>query len=627
MKHLVCGLIAAVGMLIASHPGLAADAAPVVVKQKHYDVVIGADRHATTTLRLELHAANDAAAADIGEQPVPFNDAMQTLEIVEAYTLKPDGRRLPVAPDAIHLQQRRESPQQSLYNDLRQKVVIFPSVAGGDSIVLTARWHQVQHYIPGHFFFAEQVPTDGVIEDGSETIIAPKDILLHVERDGGDFAIEERGDTVHYRWRYTSSGAPTGEREPWIDPDHYGQRLFISSLKSYEELGRVYAEVALPKVAVTPAIQELADELTAGITEKREQARRLYEWVSRNIRFVALEFGASSIIPHEAGSVLERGYGDCKDHSVLLMALLKAKGIASELVLIDTGTKYTLTSVPMVAQFNHVIVYLPAFDLYVDATAAVAPFGVLPFGQHGKPVVHAIMSGDVVRRTPVLQPTTLRLTSDAHFESDGTRVEDSTIEADGPFSIAIRRSRMAIQSEGPSRYVAARMQRSGFGATGTFDFADPLALGPSYTIRSRTRYEPRPEWLSGKEAFGMPRAFVSTPFPGEFLMGPLSQRGLREDEPTVCYSGSILEEMSLVPPPGRRFAERPEDIRIATANLEFTSRWSEVGDKLIQHRSFTSRIDQPLCTGEVRKETHKALIEIGEYYRRAVLHLAPEQVN
>jgi len=625
MKTLVCGVIGAVALCIAC-TAIASEIEPVIVKQEHTETVIGVDRHATRTLHLELQATNDSAAAEIGEQAVPYNETMQTLEIVEAYTLKANGERIDVAPDAIHVQQRRESPQQSLYNDLRQKVIIFPNIAGGDSIVLTARWRQVEHYIPGHFFLSEFYTGGHTIEDASETVVAPKDFPLYVENHGLDIETLETSDTITRRWRYGSKGESLDEPR-LIDPDDVGPRVYLSSVKSYEELGRVYGEVVSPKIAVTPAIEALTREVTAGTTDRRTQAERLYGWVSRNIRYVALEFGAGGIIPHDAGSVLARGYGDCKDHAVLLAALLKAKGIEAQIVLIDAGDKYTLSNVPRISQFNHAIVYLPEFDVYVDATAGVAPFGVLPFAEYGKPVVHAVSSGTVVRRTPVMPATTLTLRSDAYFDAEGKVIEDSTIEADGAFSIAFRNSAQAIQSQGTSRYIAARTRSSGSGANGTIKFSDPLQLDPHYGIKSHIEYEARPEWLSGDGRFGMRRSIVPTPFPGDFLMGPLSLRGLSGDEPTACYSGRIIEEMSFRPPSGRRFARLPDDIQITTANLEFTSRWSSMGDRFIQHREFRSELDQPLCTGEVRRETHKALIEIGEYYARAVLHLEPEGTN
>jgi transglutaminase-like putative cysteine protease len=73
---------------------------------------------------------------------------------------------------------------------------------------------------------------------------------------------------------------------------------------------------------------------------------RSIQWVSKNIRYVAIDIGNSGIVPHDADSVLANAYGDCKDHAVLYSALLKAKGIQSETVLINLGEAYTLPTWP-----------------------------------------------------------------------------------------------------------------------------------------------------------------------------------------------------------------------------------------------------------------------------------------
>jgi transglutaminase-like putative cysteine protease len=57
---------------------------------------------------------------------------------------------------------------------------------------------------------------------------------------------------------------------------------------------------------------------------------------------VAVWLGNGGYVPHDAATILENGYGDCKDHVALLGALLKAKGIASEPVLINSGNRYTI---------------------------------------------------------------------------------------------------------------------------------------------------------------------------------------------------------------------------------------------------------------------------------------------
>jgi transglutaminase-like putative cysteine protease len=83
------------------------------------------------------------------------------------------------------------------------------------------------------------------------------------------------------------------------------------------------------KTEVTPRIQALADDITPGASDRREQAHRIYDWVSEHIRDVAVFLGNGGYEPHDATSILDSGYGDCKDHVVLLQALLKAKGIES----------------------------------------------------------------------------------------------------------------------------------------------------------------------------------------------------------------------------------------------------------------------------------------------------------
>ena len=50
--------------------------------------------------------------------------------------------------------------------------------------------------------------------------------------------------------------------------------------------------------------------------------QRLYHWVSRNIRYVALNIDVGGFVPRPAQAVLEHRYGDCKDHVVLLEAAL-----------------------------------------------------------------------------------------------------------------------------------------------------------------------------------------------------------------------------------------------------------------------------------------------------------------
>jgi hypothetical protein len=130
--------------------------------------------------------------------------------------------------------------------------------------------------------------------------------------------------------------------------------------------------------------------LTAGAGSDREKAKRLYDWVRKNIRYVAIYAGLESWVPHLASQVLADRFGDCKDHAVLLDALLNAVGIESVPVLIQNDlTHYTLPGVASNHFFNHMISYLPGLDLYLDSTSPFAEFGRLPDPNQGKQVLRA----------------------------------------------------------------------------------------------------------------------------------------------------------------------------------------------------------------------------------------------
>ena len=236
--------------------------------------------------------------------------------------------------------------------------------------------------------------------------------------------------------------------------------LLISTFDSYPEMGRAYAQAALPKAAVTPEIAALADEITHGITGRREQAIAIDAWMKKNIRYVAVYLAAGRVVPNDAASVLRNRFGDCKDKVTLMSALLAAKGIASEQTLISFGAAYTLPEPPTMVALNHVIMYLPEFDLYTDPTAQMAGFGVLTAETYDKPVVRVSVGGAILARTPAMKPqghvadvrTTLTVAADGTVS--GRTVEHNT----GVLGMALRGAAAAVQIVGNETLAQRQLQ-------------------------------------------------------------------------------------------------------------------------------------------------------------------------
>ena len=455
-------------------------------------------------------------------------------------------------------------------------------------------------------------------------ITVPKSMPLITETHDLRFSKRENGDTVVYEWNYANP-RPLTEFNIALDPFDRAPQFFASSFKTYAELASAYSAIADSKTSVTPEIQKTADEITAGVSDRRKQAELIYDWVSRRIRYVAIELGRGGVIPHEAKTVLQNRYGDCKDHSVLLISLLKAKGIDADIVLMNYGVSYAVPGPPTLNQFNHAITYLPDFGLFVDSTAGVAPFGVLPFGEYGKSVVVATTSGQSVRRTPSLSAdaasTTLR--TSARLGPDGRIVGDSKSTSTGPFAVWLRGIAASIQSVGPEQAAKMQLKAKGFEGNGRFEFASPFEPGPSYRIAGHFETNVHPEYISGS-TFRLPIGLGLGPQPGEDLLGPIDfidRRG--GTEPTPCFGGNEVEEISLELPSGKHVREIPKGVEIDNAVLHYKSEWSVSGQTVKLRREMTSRPNEPVCIGEERQTAAKALDAIRGDYNKGISLIGP----
>ncbi|MGB7925987.1 MAG: DUF3857 domain-containing protein [Pyrinomonadaceae bacterium] len=319
-----------------------------------------------------------------GQLRLDYSTSLQSLEVLEAYTTRPDGKRTPVPPFGIQTRLTPEAEAAPNFSDLMVKVVTFPDLKVGSAITYKTRTTQKKPVFEGHFSMAVMFVPLGVWKDAQVEVTAPLDYPLYAEAtemSGGRLPDSE--GRAHWLWKTAVEKFVEAEVSATGVLDQ-SPRLVVSSFPDYHALGKAYWKVAGEKAKVTPAVKELAAEITKGITDQRAQARAIFEWVNQNIRYIYISFGHSAVVPHDVGSILSNRYGDCKDYVVILQALLAAQGIDSFPVIIRADLSYWMPKVAAVEAFNHAIIYIPSLDLYADATIPDAPFGVLPQSEIGK---------------------------------------------------------------------------------------------------------------------------------------------------------------------------------------------------------------------------------------------------
>ena len=142
----------------------------------------------------------------------------------------------------------------------------------------------------------------------------------------------------------------------------------------------------------------------------------------------------------------------------------------------------------------------------------------------------------------------------------------------------------------------------------------PMALSPSYAIRSEFRAEGWAEEVAAGKRFKLPTGLAFYDRPGDGPMGQFNPRSLKVSEPIRCYSENLSQNIVLHLPPGRQLAELPKDVNVETANLTFTAHWSWADGAVELHRSFISDVATTICSGPVRSAASAAVKKIASSY-------------
>ena len=112
--------------------------------------------------------------------------------------------------------------------------------------------------------------------------------------------------------------------------------MHISTFGSWQELGRWYAKLIEPQFELDGALREALAHVLAGQATESDKIRAIYRFVVHNTHYVALEFGVYSYKPYPVSETYARRFGDCKDKASLMIALLRAAGIQTNIALVRT---------------------------------------------------------------------------------------------------------------------------------------------------------------------------------------------------------------------------------------------------------------------------------------------------
>jgi transglutaminase-like putative cysteine protease len=506
---------------------------------------------------------------------ISYSRGIQEAKILEAYTLKADGRRINVPADNYQTNTLGgRDGGNPFFSDEESITVVFPDLAVGDSTFLRYRIHDTVAIFPGKVSLVRGFSPFDAIGEALLTVRAPENMTLRMEAHHlEELPATTNNGVITRQWRYQNPKPRVWDsvKDEGIWSVGDGPLLIVGSFADYEAIAQAYGERALPKAEPTERVRALAAEIVGEEQAPREQARLLYEWVSTQISYAGNDIGVGTVVPRDLDVVLDNKMGDCKDHATLLQALLAARDIASEQVLIDTSSSYELPKTPSVWSVNHVINYLPQWGIYADATANKIPFGYLPKSAYAKPVIHitAADADDNVRVIPLSEKPFLR--QDIHntlkIAADGSASGSARVRLAGLSATRWRDYFMNLKTERRAKFVEDLFARQGLRGRGTLytgelpqekRLSDELEVSIDFQIDNLLK--PR----SGAFILGALMSYD----------GGIARMANIDDSKTyqrdqVCWSGEIHETYDITLEPGVQLTQLPENMTHKSVHLDY----------------------------------------------------------
>jgi hypothetical protein len=411
---------------------------------------------------------------------------------------------------------------------------------------------------------------------------------------GGKLEVSTLPNTVSYKFTFSQDKAHPGE-ESRADLTDFAPNFSASTFKTYADVGTAYQVRAKDKAKVTPAIQTLANELIqkANAQTTLDKVKVLHHWVAQNIRYLGIYVGAGGYVPHDAQSILDNRYGDCKDHVVILEALLAAVGIDSSPALINSSAAYLLPQLPTPGIFDHVITYVPSLNVFLDSTSRFAPVGTLPSGDLDKPVV--IAATGALSRTPMTHPSKDRTESRIQMKltRNGSIEGKSQAKMWGAFEVASRHSQFNYQNKDQANVVNGLLSRFQETGWGEIEKTDPTNFDKAWQVNAVFELDPIVN-VPGPSALAIPVGLA----PGR--MKNLADIVLPKARkfPTYCVSTQHEEWIELAFPKDMKITRVPKGVSFASGPLKYQSSYQLNGQVLNIKRKYVSERKQSICGAE-----------------------------
>ncbi len=276
-----------------------------------------------------------------------------------------------------NLIQRETELEQNLYNGDLTLVYFLDDIRAGDIVEYAYSLVGESPLASSHYTDWVFLQRPSAVEKITHRLLANPSLNFATKLVNIDLDPQIRDlnpSTREWIWEITKTPPYVEERNQpvWYNPP---ARIQMSEYRSWGEVAQnILPLYDLPDDFCSSEMQDLVETWQKASTDLSKQALLALRFVQDEIRYLGFEEGMGAFRPTDPATTLKCRFGDCKDKTFLLHALLKSMDIYSTMLLVHTSRGEMLSDVlPTPFVFNHIALQLEIENAtyFVDPTLSL----------------------------------------------------------------------------------------------------------------------------------------------------------------------------------------------------------------------------------------------------------------
>ena len=310
----------------------------------------GAESQYFRTVRSVL---TPSAVQNASELELDFDPSFERLTLHDVVILR-NGKRIEAMDvDEVRVIEKEDDADDRIYDGERTALIFLKDVRPGD--VIDYSWSidgenpLLDGRYTGEYDLSVSVPTKLV----RHRLLWPTGRPLQWR--GGDPAITTLGSEQVFVWERRDMRALDVEDQipSWYEP---WETVQVTEFASWSEVAQWADTMFQLDARSIDDVKKLVAKISAENPTRDARITAAIRFVQDEVRYLGIEMGRNSHEPHQPWETLEQRWGDCKDKTLLLVALLRELGLEAYPALVNTRLQHRLEEkLPSPFLFDHVI--------------------------------------------------------------------------------------------------------------------------------------------------------------------------------------------------------------------------------------------------------------------------------